>query len=198
MHNPPQDLHNIKLNPQILTSPFLAHTNWHVITGAPCSGKTTIIELLASRGYQTAPEAGRIYFERELAKGRTIEEIRVDDSSVAPKINELQLEIEDQLQHDQPIFLDRGFPDCLSFHRLVGLDPNEVLSACFQHHYASVFILDRLPYQMDGVRQESGAASIFLDQCLFQDYTTLGYEVIRVPVLSAQDRVSFILQRLSL
>jgi predicted ATPase len=193
-----QKLLKVRLNPEVLSTAFKAQTNWHVITGAPCSGKTTLIDLLATRGYQTAPEAGRIYLEREIAKGRTLEEIRADDSSVAPIINQLQCEIEDALPHDQAIFLDRSIADCLSFSRLVGLDPNDNLPKCFQHHYTSVFLLDRLPYQQDNVRKEGDAASAFLDESLFQDYRALGYDVVRVPVLPPNDRLAFILQRLAL
>jgi ABC-type molybdenum transport system ATPase subunit/photorepair protein PhrA len=67
-----------ELDPDLLSTPFSVQTNWHVITGAPCSGKSTLIDQLADSGFQTAPEAARLYFERELATGRTIEEIRQD------------------------------------------------------------------------------------------------------------------------
>jgi predicted ATPase len=197
MHNPNLAL-NMKLDPQGLSAPFKDETNWHVITGAPCSGKTTLIDLLATRGYQTAPEAGRIYIEREIAAGRKLEEIRANDATIAPLINQLQWDIENALQHSDTIFLDRAFPDCLSFFRMVGLDPNEILPECFQHHYASVFVLDRLPYQKDNVRKEGEAASAFLDESLFQDYRALGYDVVRVPVLPPNDRLAFILHRLAL
>ena len=33
-------------------------TNWHVITGAPCSGKTTVIRELERRGYSVVHEGG--------------------------------------------------------------------------------------------------------------------------------------------
>jgi hypothetical protein len=41
MRNPNLNL-NMKLDPQRLSAPFKYKTNWHVITGAPCSGKTTL------------------------------------------------------------------------------------------------------------------------------------------------------------
>jgi predicted ATPase len=198
MHTQYQNLFKKKLNLRILTSAYKTQTNWHVITGAPCSGKTTLINLLASEGFQTIPEAAREYLEREMAGGRSLEEIRANDSTIAPVINRFQWETESQLQHDDTIFLDRAYPDCLSFFRLVGLDPNEILPKCFQHRYASVFILDRFPYKKDGIRKEGDAASDFLDEALFQDYEALGYDVVRVPILSPQDRMSFVLHRLSL
>ena len=45
-----------KLDPDLLPTPFEVQTNWHVITGAPCSGKTTLIDQLADKGFHTVPE----------------------------------------------------------------------------------------------------------------------------------------------
>ena len=45
--------------------PFKVQTNWHVITGAPCSGKTTLIEQLADKGFKIFPEvATTILYKR--------------------------------------------------------------------------------------------------------------------------------------
>ena len=55
------------LDPALLSTPFEIQTRWHVITGAPCSGKTTLIDLVARKGFQTIPEVGREYVEREIA-----------------------------------------------------------------------------------------------------------------------------------
>jgi predicted ATPase len=184
------------LNPEILSTAFSTQTSWHVITGAPCSGKTTLIDLLATGGYKTVPEVGREYIEREIAAGRTLEEIRGNDTVLAPVFAKIQLESEGRLQRDDILFLDRAFPDCLGFFRLVGRDPNEILAQCFHYRYASVFLLDRLPYQKDDARNESDAASSFLDECLYADYTALGYDVIRVPVLPPQERLNFVIKKL--
>jgi len=43
-------------DPHLLSTPFGVQTNWHVITGAACSGKTTMIDLLTDKGFQTVPE----------------------------------------------------------------------------------------------------------------------------------------------
>ena len=70
---------NTELDLNLLATPFKVQTNWHVITGAPCSVKSTLISQLADNGFRTVPEAARQYFEREMATtGRTIEEIRKD------------------------------------------------------------------------------------------------------------------------
>jgi predicted ATPase len=98
---------------------------------------------------------------------------------------------------EEVIFLDRAFPDSLTFYRLHGLDPNEILPECFHHHYASVFVLDRFPVQKDTARVEDDNAAAIIDEWLARDYSALGYPVVRVPVLPPEDRLAFILERIS-
>lgn len=182
----------IELDPDLLSTPFRVQTKWHVITGAPCSGKTTLIDLVAARGFLSVPEVGRKYIEREIAKGRTIDEIRASDVAFASMIKDLQLEIERGLKATEVIFLDRALPDCLAYFRLAGLNPNEILPECFYHRYASVFVLDRLPVQHDGVRTEPDVTADLLDEWLARDYSALGYGVVRVPVLPPEKRLAFV------
>jgi predicted ATPase len=79
----------------------------------------------------------------------------------------------------------------------MGLNPAEILAECFHHRYASVFQLDRFPVQQDGLRFEDDATAAFIDEWISRDYSALGYTVVRVPVLSVQDRVTFILEKLA-
>jgi len=190
------DFRTTELDPDLLSTPFRVQTNWHVITGAVSSGKTTLIDQLADKGFQTAPEAGRQYIEREMATGRTIAEIRGNEAD-SRCIADRQLRIEHGLQALDVVFLDRAFPDSLAFYRFDGLNPNKILAECFQHRYASIFILDRLPVHQDGLRIEDDAAARFLDEWLARDYSALGYSFVRVPVLSIEDRLAFIFERLS-
>jgi predicted ATPase len=194
--HPEHDPRATELDPDLLSTPFGVQTNWHVITGGPCSGKTTLIDQLADKGFQTVPESARQYFEREMARGRTIDEIKGNEADERA-MEDLQLRIEHGLRAIDVLFLDRAFPDCLTFYRLLGLNPNEILAECFHHRYASVFILDRLPVQQDGVRTEDDATAGLLDEWLAHDYSALGYHVVRVPVLSPQERLAFVLERLS-
>lgn len=66
---PQHDSSITELDSELLSTPFGVQANWHVITGAPCSGKTTLIGELADKGFQTVPESGRAYVEREVPKG---------------------------------------------------------------------------------------------------------------------------------
>ena len=184
------------LDPRVLSTPFQRHTRWHVITGTICCGKTTLINRLADLGYLTAPEVARGYVERELVRGRTLSEIREDRAAFCRKVKDLTLDFEPALPAEQPIFFDRALPDCLSFYRFAGLDPNEILHECFRNRYASVFHLDPFEYEEDGVRVEGDAASVFLDEWVERDYAALGYTVVRVPVMPTDERLAFVLEAL--
>ena len=186
-----------ELDPNLLSTPFQVQTNWHVITGAACAGKTTTIDLLADHGYQTVPEVARQLIERELAKGRTIEEWFANGAAMTPAVADVQRRVEHGLRAADIAFLDRGLPDCLFFYRNFGLDPNDLLAECFHHRYASVFLLDRLEFQLDSHRPRGDAYTVLLDKWLYRDYTALGYHVIRVPVLPPQERLEFILEKLA-
>jgi len=173
-------------------------TKWNVISGAPCSGKTTLIERLEALGYRTVPETARQFIEGEFSRGRTIEDLRGDEVAFQRSLLDVRLKVEQYLKPDEILFLDRAMPEVITFYRAIGLDPNEILPECTLYAYASVFILDRLPLLMDGVRTEDDAVSDFHDEWLFRDYLALGYDVLRVPVMPLPDRVGFILEKLRL
>jgi predicted ATPase len=190
------DLGAVELDPQLLATPFRVQTNWHVITGAACCGKTTLIDLLADQGFQTVPETARQLMEREMARGRTIEEIFEGGAAFERILMDVQQGIEHGLRETEVIFLDRALPDCLTFFRIFGLNPNDILAECLHHRYASVFVLDLLPFQLDGARIKDDTYTVVLDEWLERDYTALGYDVVRVPVLSPHERLEFVLERL--
>lgn len=181
----------IGLDPGMLARPFRVQTRWHVITGAACSGKTTMITQLAALGYGTVAETGRQYITRELAKGRGLADIfsAADERAMF----EMQRAVEQTLSPDVTLFLDRGLPDSLTFFRLTGQDPNPIVPACRLRRYASVFILDRLPFRPDGVRLDDDAQGDFLDTWLARDYAALGYDVVRVPVMPPAVRLDVVL-----
>jgi predicted ATPase len=198
LDSPQHDFRATELDPDLLSTPFRVQTNWHVITGAPCCGKTTLIDQLADKGFRTVAETARQYFETEIANGRTIDEIRENDAALEHDLMDLQLRTERGLRANDVLFLDRALPDCLAFCRVFGLNPNEFLSECFHHRYASVFVLDRLPVQRSAtLGPEDDATAGFLDEWHARDYSALGYSVVRVPVLSPQERLGFVLERFS-
>lgn len=178
-------------DPALLVRPFAVQTQWHVLTGAACTGKTTMINQLAAQGFQTVPETARQYIDRELAKGRTFAEM-FGNAADELAITQMQQAIEQTLSPRDTIFLDRALPDSITFYRFCGLDPNDILPACLQNRYATVFVLNRLPFCQDGARLDDDPTANLLDEWLARDYSGLGYDVVRVPVLPREERLAFL------
>lgn len=197
LDNLPHEFRTTELDRELLTTPFSVQTNWNVITGAPSCGKTTLIDQLADKGFRTVPETAHLYIEKEIASGRKIGEVFNNRVNLQRILIEMQLAIEHELQVHEVTFLDRALPDSMAFNRYVGLNPNELLSECFHHRYASVFILDPLPFQENGVRDVDSTVVGYLDEWLARDYSALGYPIVRVPVLAPQARLEFVLEELS-
>jgi hypothetical protein len=137
-----------ELDPHLLATGFEVQTNWHVVTGAPSSGKSTLIDQVAGKGFRTISEIARHYFERELAKGRTIDDIHADPARLQRGIQAMQLAFERGLQPLADVFLDGALPGSMAWYRAFGLDPNEVLAQCFHHRYASESCWSRFPLSL--------------------------------------------------
>ena len=198
MISSPQEDHRFtELDADLLRTPFKEQTNWHVITGIVSSGKSTLIEQIAEQGFKTVPETARRYIDSEVARGRTIDEVRRCPTTLQRGVNEMMLRIELGLPVKEMLFLDRAFPDALAFSRVNGVNPNEILADCFHRRYATVFLLERFPVEQDGVRYHDDAAADLIESWHARDYSSLGYQVVRVPVLAPDERLAFVLDTLA-
>jgi predicted ATPase len=171
-------------------------TRWQVITGAPCSGKTTLIEALADRGHRVVPETARAYIDRCLAQGMTLSQIKADPLRFEQKILLDKVALESSLPKDQLIFMDRAIPDSVAYYRFEGLDPAEPLRYSRAVRYETVFLLDRLEFEPDAVRSEDADDAARLEALLAECYGRLGYAVVSVPVMKIDERIGFISRHL--
>lgn len=178
---------------------FQYSTSWVVITGAPSSGKTSVIEDLRARGYAVQGEVARELIEDCLRRGQSMADVRRDGGQQLQRdILRIKHEREAALDPAACVFMDRGMPDSMAYFRLAGLDAAAAEAASKQFRYAAVFIFDRLPLVKDGVRAEDEATAQKIDEMLHTDYAALGYTPIAVPVMPVAARSVFILQALNL
>ena len=178
---------------------FETETSWIVITGAPSSGKTSVIDALTSRGYAVQGEVARELIEECLRQGLSLADVKADGGKqLQADILRIKTSREKQLAPLDTVFMDRGMPDSISYFRLAGLDTNAAMAACRHFRYRAVFIFDRLPVIRDGVRSEDEAAAMQIDVMLEADYRSLGYVPVRVPVMPIAARTDFILKTLGL
>lgn len=171
--------------------------NWYVITGAPSSGKTTTLKALEKKGYKVFYEWARIYIDAEMKKGRTLKEIRKDELEFQRKILELKVNFENKLPKKDFVFMERGIPDSTAYMQMCGIkndkDLAKALKNCF---YKKVFLVELLKYELDYARTESEEEARLIESLLEKSYTDIGIKVTRVPKMSVEKRVKFILDNL--
>ena len=172
----------------------MQQTNWHVITGAPCSGKTTVIRELEQLGYPVVHEVARAYIDERLQTGETIDQIKTDILSFEHHILYKKIAIEHSLLKEKTVFLDRAVPDSIGYYILEGLDPDDPIQKSRLWRYKKIFFFERIPYEKDPVRSEDGKIASRIDDLLKKGYRMLGYEIVFIPLMTVNERVSFILK----
>ena len=168
-----------------------------IITGGPGSGKTTLINALAGRGFSCSAEVSRRLIRQESAR-----EDGVLPWRSLPAFADLAL-AEMVREHDRAaasvVFFDRGVPDIFGYLRERGMQvPATYYSAHSRCAYArKVFILPpwRAIYRRDEERPQSFAEAVALYRAIEAAYLTLNYDLIHVPRLSCRQRVDFILEQ---
>lgn len=176
---------------------LMQETNWVVITGGPSSGKSTVLEYLKTKGYLITVEMARVFIDEEIAKGKTLAEIRADGKGFQDRVLQMKIELEEQITPDQITFFDRGIPDSIAYVKISGGDITQPLQASQKRRYRAVFLFDQVPFEQDYARTEDEKESNKISQLLYEAYTDPGYNVFRVPLMSVGDRAEFILKELN-
>jgi predicted ATPase len=168
--------------------------NWYVITGGPGTGKTTVINMLAEKGYATVPEMARLHIDEELARGKTHEEMRRDEHVFQREVLRMQLDAEKHLPRTRTTFFDRGVPDTLAYYRFHSLEEDALITkAVAECRYRKIFMLERLPLKPDYARTETEEDQKELVRIIHEVYDSLPFTVIHVPKMSSEKRIAFIL-----
>ena len=171
-------------------------TNWYVITGAPCSGKTAVISGLEQRGFQVVHEVARAFIKAELAKGKNLAQIKADILEFESHILNTKVAIENSLPEANTIFMDRAVPDSIGYYILEGLDPQDPIAKSKQRQYKQIFFFERLTLKKDQVRSEDNKIAAELDFLLKTSYLNLGYAIVHVPLMPVNKRIDLILAHL--
>jgi len=170
---------------------------WYAVTGAPCSGKTTLLNKLAEKGYHIVPEEAREYIDESLKKGTSVKELRKDETAFQSEILRRKYEVEKTLAKGEVLFFDRGIQDSYAYFKFLEINEPKLLKKSLGGKYAKVFILDYCPYKKDYARTEKEEDQPVLDALLEEGYKKAGMEIIRVPILPTKDeRVDFVLAHL--
>lgn len=172
-------------------------TRWCVVTGAPSSGKTSIIQELASKGFKTNHDISRQYLESLICKGISKQDARRSEEDLQRMLFLLMVKNEMDLPTDELIFLDYALPDNIAFQHMANISLREdVLKSSTVFRYWQVFIMEPLPFESDHVRTENTEYQTEITERLELVYKDLGYDCIRVPAINIHKRIEYILDRL--
>ncbi len=168
-----------------------------VFTGGPGSGKSTLVEALAERGFAHMPEAGRAIIRDQVAIGG--EALPWSDRRA---FAELMLSYEMRsyraaLASNGPVLFDRAAPDVIGYLRLSELPaPAHMERATRLFRYnPRVFIAPPWPeiFAQDAERKQSFAEAEATHRAMVETYAALGYELLHLPLASVEERVRFVI-----
>jgi predicted ATPase len=168
-----------------------------VITGGPGSGKTTLIEALAARGYCTTVEAGRSIIREQMDVGGT-----ALPWSNAAAFAELMLMRELASYRrasatSQLVFFDRGIPDVVGFLRLMSLPVPPLADRSVREfrYDQRVFIAPPWDgiFEQDVERRQTFAQAVATYEAMMEVYMNIGYDLLPLPQASVNERVEFVL-----
>ncbi|MCK1796596.1 AAA family ATPase [Streptomyces sp. XM4193] len=172
-----------------------------VFTGGPGSGKTTLVEALAARGFAVVPEAGRSVIRDQLSVGGPA--LPWQDAAL---YTELML-AEALRAHRavepgvRPVFFDRGVVDVHAYCRLRGASPAAHLrrAATEVRYDTRVFLAPTWPeiYVRDSERRQTYEEAVRTEEACAESYRLHGYEVVPLPRATVAERVDFVLAALN-
>ncbi|MEM7233120.1 MAG: ATP-binding protein [Planctomycetota bacterium] len=173
-----------------------------VLTGGPCSGKTTIIRALKDRGYFVIEEAAM-----RVIRSDPDGTLRAQPLEFQRRILDLQLEDERRAlgsavlgnpNGDSRVFVDRGIGDHFAYLALDGIEPfPELLKAWDEAvtRYQAVFLLDGNPnYEATIERTETPEEARRAHESIKREYQSRHPRVERVKWDSVDARIEFILR----
>ncbi len=169
-------------------------TNWYIITGGPCSGKTKIIEYLSFLGYSVIPEIARILIDVETSKGKSVEEVRYNELEFQKKVLDMKIKVENRIPCEQITFFDRGIPDTIAYDQMYGVNTDGAICFSQKREYKGVFLLKQVLFQTDYARTEDQKFADGISKSLHKVYSDLGYNVVDVPIMPIDERVQYILK----
>ena len=159
----------------------------YVISGAPSTGKTTLLEELKKRGYNILPEAARTV-------GEAHKELRGKEFQEAI----LKFQKEQLAKSEKGIFfVDRGFGDTLSYYLLQNLPiPKKEMDYVMKTKYSGVFILDFLDFYEQEGRVITKEKQKEIQSKLIETYKKLNYNPILIPFATITERADIILSKI--
>jgi predicted ATPase len=175
--------------------------NFHIFTGGPGAGKTTVLEALRARGYACVEETGRKIIQEQKAIGGNIHHNGDRTAYRDLMLSRAIADFERMSGEKGPVFFDRGIPDLVGYNTLIGSEiPQTMRDAAQTYRYnPDVFVFPpwREIYADDTERKQDFTEAIETWQAAVDILPVFGYRVVAVPRASVEARVQFVLDRIA-
>jgi predicted ATPase/adenylate cyclase class IV len=173
----------------------------YIVTGGPCTGKTTLLRKIEEAGYKTVPESARQIIKEEEERARQnpgyVPVIPQNDlQAFERKVVERQLCLESKIEGTA--FLDRSIADAVAYAKRGAADLGDrVHDHIKDAGYTRVFILDQLPvYEQDSERKETPEEAAEIHEKICNTYERLGFDIVRVPAVGPDKRLELVLREI--
>lgn len=176
------------------------HDRFIVITGGPGSGKSSLIDALASFGYARTIEAGRAIIQQQLAIGGYALP-QTEPALFAEMMLTWEMRsYEEATRLPGLVFFDRGVPDVQGYVHLMQLAvPRHVENAVQRYRYnRRVFIAPPWAeiFTQDAERKQTFDEAVRTYEALARTYESLDYELVKLPQAPVSERAEFVLSRI--
>lgn len=166
--------------------------NYFIFTGAMGAGKSTTINLAAYAGINTIKEPAReILKEQRAIHANGVPEIS-PELFVQLMLSRATQQYLNENNKNSIVLFDRGIPDQIAYAQLFGLDLTIYRNAAENYRYNNtVFYFDTWEdiYQNDEERKMTFKQAKEFGALVLQNYSTLGYHIIKISNSTPQDRI---------
>jgi predicted ATPase len=166
----------------------------YILTGAPGSGKTTILDNVGADIHCVGEPAREILEEQRSVGGAGTHDR--DPSLFVDLLLRRSIEKYESVQHGEAsVIFDRGVPDCVAYATLMGIDPMpSILASEVYRYHSEVLVLEPWEeiYSVDDERTMSFADTLPFQSALTDAYERAGYVLVAVPRGAAENRAAFV------
>ncbi len=164
----------------------------YVITGAPGTGKTALVEALSDLGTIVSEPARELIAEHRLETGEASLDGSPDlfvERLVARSVDKFESADEGGIT-----VYDRGIPDCAAYAAVFGVDPGAALRAAAKYRYEEpVFLAPPWEdiYTVDDMRRATFDQVVDFHHAIVDAYESLNYDTVELSKSSVANRVGF-------
>jgi len=175
----------------LIVNKDIVYTNWIAISGAPSSGKTSVINNLEKMGYEVVNDKAREVLEeaRKLSPERDFAAIQLEI------VERMESEMRN-VNPDKLTLFDYGMPDNIAFQRLGEIEIAKTLKLAKKYIYKAVLILEPISFKCDGLRDKDREHQHLIHEMIVNIYEELGYKYELVPDLKLEDRVQYVHEKI--